>query len=80
MKRPRLLLFIIFFLILSGILGAAEFNPDGYGTIADYLNSVYGPDDNAGLTAFPILKIPMGGRAEGMAGAFSAVCDDISFL
>jgi len=53
---------------------------DDYGSIADYLNDIYGIDDNAGLTAFPVLNIPMGGRSEGMAGAFSAVADDISFI
>jgi len=56
-----------------------EFN-DFYGNIADYLSKIYGIDNNAGLTAFPILKIPMGGRSEGMAGAFAAVADDISFI
>jgi len=80
MEKSRRPLFIIFLLFLSGIVAAKEFNPDGYGSIADYLNSIYGPDDNAGLTAFPVLKIPMGGRSEGMAGAFSAVSDDISFI
>ena len=59
---------------------AGDFNNSNYGSIADYLNSIYGPDPNAGLTAFPVLKIPLGGRSEGMAGAFSAVSDDISFL
>ena len=55
-------------------------NPyDNYGDIADYLNDIYGIDDNAGLTTFPILNIPMGGRSEGMA-AFAAVADDVSFL
>ena len=53
---------------------------DSYGNISDYLNSIYGIDDNAGLTAFPVLNIPMGGRSEGMATAFSAVSDDISFI
>jgi tetratricopeptide (TPR) repeat protein len=53
---------------------------DGYGSISDYLNDIYGIDDNAGLTAFPVLNVPMGGRSEGMAGAFSAVADDASFL
>ena len=53
---------------------------EGYGSIADYLNDIYGIDDNAGLTAFPVLNIPMGGRSEGMAGAFSAIADDISFI
>ena len=80
MKKRTLLLCIIIFLFMSGTIEALEFNPGGYGTIADYLNSIYGPDPNAGLTAFPVLNIPMGGRSEGMAGAFSAVADDISFL
>ena len=53
---------------------------DGYGNIADYLDKIYKIDDNAGLTAFPILNIPMGGRAEGMGMAFSAVSDDVSFI
>jgi len=53
---------------------------DTYGNMADYLNNIYGIDNNAGLTAFPVLNIPIGGRAEGMGGAFSAVSDDISFL
>ncbi|MDR2510395.1 MAG: UPF0164 family protein [Spirochaetaceae bacterium] len=46
----------------------------------DFFFDLYGTDSNAGLTAFPVLNIPMGGRSEGMAGAFSAVCDDISFV
>jgi hypothetical protein len=53
---------------------------DDYGKTADYLNSIYGIDDNAGLTTFPVLNIPMGGRSEGMATAFSAISDDISFI
>jgi tetratricopeptide (TPR) repeat protein len=55
-------------------------NTDDYGSVADYLDSVYGVDDNAGLTAFPVLNIPMGGRSEGMASAFGAVSDDNSFI
>jgi tetratricopeptide (TPR) repeat protein len=72
---------IIIFLFVALIPGMAlEFDPDGFGAVSDYLDSVYGKDDNAGLTAFPVLNIPMGGRSEGMAGAFAAVADDISFL
>jgi len=51
-----------------------------YGSFADYLNNIYGIDNNAGLTTFPILNIPMGGRSEGMASAFTAVSDDVSFI
>ena len=80
MKKRWLLLFIIFSLLLPPVAAAWSADPDWYGSISDYLNSFFGIDPNAGLTAFPILRIPMGGRSEGMAGAFSAVADDISFL
>jgi hypothetical protein len=53
---------------------------DTFGNIADYLDRIYGIDDNAGLTTFPVLNIPMGGRSEGMASAFAAVSDDVSFI
>jgi hypothetical protein len=56
--------------------GAIDFSPGGYGSLSD----IYGIDDNAGLTAFPALNVPMGGRAEGMATAFAAVADDLSFI
>ena len=80
MRNKRFFLGIIILLFLSGIAAALDFNNNGYGSISDYLNSIFGPDPNAGLTAFPVLKIPMGGRAEGMAWAFTAVSDDISFI
>jgi hypothetical protein len=59
---------------------AIDSDADFYGTITDYLNAIYGIDNNAGLTAFPILNIPIGGRSEGMAGAYSAVADDVTFI
>jgi tetratricopeptide (TPR) repeat protein len=69
-------------LLFSTAAAAPALNSDsgGYGSISDYLDSIYGADDNAGLTAFPVLNVPMGGRSEGMASAFGAVSDDISFL
>jgi hypothetical protein len=66
--------------VFSVSVFAIDTDPDSYGSLSDYLEEVYGIDDNAGLTAFPVLNVPMGGRAEGMAGAFSAVADDISFI
>jgi len=80
MKKLWFRFFCIFFLFFSANLTARDFNHRWYGSISDYLNSIFGIDPHAGLTAFPILRIPMGGRSEGMAGAFSAVADDISFL
>ncbi|MCL2472926.1 MAG: UPF0164 family protein [Treponema sp.] len=80
MNRRLIVICIIFFLVLTGTGTALDFSPGVYGSVSDYLNSIYGPDPNAGLTAFPVLNVPMGGRAEGMAGAFSAVADDASFI
>ena len=37
-------------------------------------------DPNTGLTAFPTLLIPMGGRFEAMGTAFTAVADDASYI
>ncbi|MDR2133605.1 MAG: UPF0164 family protein [Treponema sp.] len=73
--------FFCFIFLFSAVLaGALNSDADDYGSVADYLDSIYGIDDNAGLTAFPVLNVPMGGRSEGMATAFSAVSDDISFI
>jgi hypothetical protein len=67
-----------FFLIIFSVsaAGALDFDPGGYGSLSD----IYGVDDNAGLTAFPVLNVPMGGRSEGMATAFTAIADDLSFI
>jgi hypothetical protein len=80
MIRKRIVLSIAVLLLTAAAAGAINSNPNGYYSISEYLGRIYGPDDNAGLTAFPVLNIPMGGRSEGMAGSFSAVADDISFI
>ncbi|MCL2477929.1 MAG: UPF0164 family protein [Treponema sp.] len=79
MKRFLILAVSALFFFTHGIY-ALNFDSDSYGSISDFFDSIFGPDENAGLTAFPVLNIPMGGRAEGMAGAFSAVSDDASFI
>jgi hypothetical protein len=68
------------FSLASAAAGGLDLDPGGYGSVSDYLRDIYGIDDNAGLTAFPVLNVPLGGRSEGMAGAFSAVADDASFI
>jgi hypothetical protein len=70
--------FWVFFLVVFPMFPAAalDFDPGGYGSISD----IYGIDNNAGLTAFPVLNVPMGGRSEGMATAFTAIADDLSFI
>ena len=76
-RKARFWAVLLIFFSLSGMQTAGA--QDSYGDVAGYLDSIYGIDDNAGLTAFPVLNIPMGGRSEGMA-AFSAVSDDVSFI
>jgi tetratricopeptide (TPR) repeat protein len=71
---------IIFFLTTAPVWAQTADAAAGYGSLSDYLDSIYGADANTGLTAFPVLNVPMGGRSEGMAAAFGAVADDISFL
>jgi len=78
--RLTITAFLVVFLIFSPLFHVlADETQDSYGSIADYLNRIYGIDNNAGLTAFPVLNIPLGGRSEGMI-AFAAISDDVSFL
>lgn len=37
-------------------------------------------DDNSGLSTFPTLLVPMGGRYEGMGTAYTAVVGDLGFI
>lgn len=53
---------------------------DPYTQTVDFLVELYGVDENAALTSFRSLYIPMGGKSEAMATAFSAIADDSSFL
>ncbi len=52
--------------------------PDTYGSIGDLFR--FYEDPNTGLTAFPVLNVPMGGRYEGMGTAFTAVASDVGFI
>jgi hypothetical protein len=79
MTRYAWIFLNVFFFVSSGA-GALDLDSGAYGDIADYLNSIYGVDNNAGLSAFPVLNVPMGGRSEGMAGSFAAAADDVSFI
>ncbi|MDR1212206.1 MAG: UPF0164 family protein [Spirochaetaceae bacterium] len=75
--RGRASIFTLLLLCGSLSLSAIDINEDLYGDFSDFVSGI---DPNAGLTAFPVLNVPMGGRSEGMAGAFTAVSDDISFI
>jgi hypothetical protein len=49
-----------------------------YAGWTDLMNSF--ADSNTGLRSFPTLLIPMGGLAEGMGGAYTAVSRDASYI
>ncbi|MBN1523425.1 MAG: UPF0164 family protein [Spirochaetales bacterium] len=73
MKRVLFALLLIF-LCTSGFADGSDF----YYSWAQFFNPFL--DENAGLTMFPSLFIPMGGKYEGMGTAYTAVSDDISFI
>lgn len=70
-------LLLVFILILLTSLSV-------WGDFAEFYNSIAPPeaalDPNTGLTVFPVLLIPSGGRYEGMGTAFTAVADDSGFI
>ena len=74
MKRTLLFVAIVF------LLGAplfADFS-DFYYKLNSALSGF--ADPNTGLTAFPTLLIPMGGKYEGMGTAYTAVAMDSGYL
>jgi hypothetical protein len=79
-KRCFFRLILVFLVVFTQNTGAIDVSQDTYGNLSDYMEGIYGIDNNAGLTAFPVLNVPLGGRSEGMAGSFAAVSNDISFL
>jgi tetratricopeptide (TPR) repeat protein len=79
MSKNAFLAGLLLLLNAAGIWGL-DTDSGGYGSLSDWLNDIYGIDENAGLTAFPVLRIPTGGKSEAMAGTFTAVADDASFL
>ncbi len=74
MRRLILVSIIAFNSFLINALDIASF----YSGVAD--NAEAFADPNTGLTVFPMLLVPVGGRYEGMGTAFTAVSDDSSFL
>ncbi len=68
---------ILLLLIVSSAVVNAQ-SADLYGNITDALKAF--ADPNTGLTSFPTLLIPMGGIAEAMGTAYSAVARDSGFI
>jgi tetratricopeptide (TPR) repeat protein len=76
-KKQIVLAFLVF---LFFRLPAGALDIQGPSSIGDYFDGIYGEDTNADQGAFPLLTLPIGGRARGLASAFTAVADDASFL
>jgi hypothetical protein len=75
MKRlPRVLCLAL--LSASATLLGAQAYPDFY----QLLSGVLGIDPNAGVTTMRSLLVPMGGLAEGMGTAYTAVATDASYF
>jgi tetratricopeptide (TPR) repeat protein len=70
------------FLTSALILFVAAFSwadyADFYYNVQDLLSGF--ADPNTGLTIFPTLLIPLGGKLEGMGTAFTAIANDTGFL
>jgi tetratricopeptide (TPR) repeat protein len=77
--KKRLVLVSLVFLFLRLPAGGLDIRGGAYG-IGEYFDGIYGDDTNDDQGAFPLLNIPLGGRAGGLASAFTAVADDASFL
>jgi len=69
-------IFIIFLMTVLSPLTGEDNNL--YYSLQDIFS--YNADPNTGLTVFPTLEIPLGGKYEGMGTAFAAVSDDLGFL
>jgi tetratricopeptide (TPR) repeat protein len=75
MKRTHLV--TLLFLLMA----VAAFADSGvaYYSLSDFLSRNFA-DPNSGLTVFPTLLIPMGGKYEGMGTAYTAVALDSGYL
>ena len=70
----KVILTLIFLLFFSSFISYADF----YSDLVAYFETY--EDPNTGLTIFPTLLIPLGGRLEGMGTAFTAMAIDSGFI
>ena len=75
MKRKAGLL-----LLLTLSMGVQAGAQSLYPSVYEIIYSLFALDPNEGLTTFLSTLIPMGGSAEAMGTAFTAVSSDASFL
>ena len=76
MKKRHIAFFTIILFSFSKLM-ALDFS-DIYAQTSDFMDFLY--DENQGLTVFRSLLIPIGGKAEAMGSAFTAIADDASFF
>jgi hypothetical protein len=69
--------FLIILLVFVTLFAWGDFS-DFYFDWSSFFSPLL--DENAGLTLFPSLFIPMGGRYEGMGTAYTAVSNDSTFI
>ncbi|AFG37746.1 UPF0164 family protein [Spirochaeta africana] len=69
---------VVLLLVFPTALAVAEGYSAFYAQLVEMFQQF--EDDNTGLTTMATLKIPIGGEFEGMATAYTAVAQDISFL
>ncbi|MBN2509975.1 MAG: UPF0164 family protein [Spirochaetales bacterium] len=77
-RYTRISILILLFLSVSGFSGLHADSADFWNNYFDF--SSFFLDENTGLTAFPLLTIPYGGKYEAMGTAFSAIADDHGFF
>ncbi len=77
MKRPRAFAIATLLIIVNAFSVWAS-GTDFYAALTDLFGS--STDQNTGLTSFPTLRIPMGGMAESMGTAYTAMARDASFI
>ncbi len=70
--------YIFIILLITVVFPLSGENNNLYYSLQDIFS--YNADPNTGLTIFPTLQIPLGGKYEGMGTAFTAVSDDLGFL
>lgn len=69
-----------FLFIFSLVLGVSANAQSGLPSAYDFFYTLFSPDPNEGLTTFLSTLVPMGGSAESMGMAYTAVASDASFL
>ncbi|MEW5817424.1 MAG: UPF0164 family protein, partial [Spirochaetota bacterium] len=74
MRRVQFIIIVMF--LMSASIQGSDFS-EIYGDASESAGKL---DPDAGLTIFPLLLIPTGGKYEGMGTAFTAVADDTGFL